>query len=37
MFIPIFNGLRVQKFQVVQIFSQLQKPVCTKLGMHNNY
>lgn len=27
MFIQIFNGLCVQKFEVVQMFSQLQKPL----------
>jgi hypothetical protein len=29
----IFNGLCAQKFEVVQIFSLLQKPVRTKLSV----
>ena len=29
----IFNGLCAQKFEVVQISSQLQKPVRTKLSV----
>ena len=34
MFTVIFNGLCVQKFQVVQMFSQLQKPAHTKLSVN---
>ena len=33
MFPLIFNGLCAQNFEVVQIFSQLQKPVRTKLSV----
>jgi hypothetical protein len=32
-FDTIFNGLCAQNFQVVHIFSQLQKPVCNKLSL----
>jgi hypothetical protein len=29
----IFSGHNAQTFQIMQIFSQLQKPVCTKLSV----